>query len=263
MFVQADGDPSLDISAISDYAGDRADSGLGTHLSMLWGQHTLPMPYLRSSRIVQVDSLWSNVPAFLTLTTIDMALPLLVNLYRLVCILCLFQFVSGVLTIRYFGLADSGLSQLFWATGAGLTLVIAYRLLQITRRPEHRLARVDRHVLAILLLVAISIFYGAFGVAFLVPGLGRPTVLAPCFAVGFMSARCVPVALDIALPGAVFTTLTFAIVRIRRRASTIYGDEMVLRPVTPTLMPAWELGNVAEMERAEEESELLVLSRLR
>ena len=42
-FVQADGDPSLDISAISDNAGDRADSGLGTHLSMLWGQHPLPI----------------------------------------------------------------------------------------------------------------------------------------------------------------------------------------------------------------------------
>jgi hypothetical protein len=44
-----------------------------------------------------------------------------------------------------------------------------------------------------------------------------------------------------------------ALVRITRRAHTIHGDERVLRPVTPTFMPAWELGNVAEMEHAEGE----------
>jgi hypothetical protein len=41
-------------SAFLDYAGDRADSGMGTHLSMLWGQHALPIPSLRSSRMVRM-----------------------------------------------------------------------------------------------------------------------------------------------------------------------------------------------------------------
>ncbi|KAJ6560937.1 hypothetical protein B0H10DRAFT_1999122 [Mycena sp. CBHHK59/15] len=39
-------------SAISDYAGDRADSGLGPHLSMSCGGHALPIPSLHSSRLV-------------------------------------------------------------------------------------------------------------------------------------------------------------------------------------------------------------------
>ncbi|KAJ6587770.1 hypothetical protein B0H10DRAFT_2093294 [Mycena sp. CBHHK59/15] len=39
-------------SAILDYAGDRADSGLGPHLSMSCRGHALPIPSLHSSQLV-------------------------------------------------------------------------------------------------------------------------------------------------------------------------------------------------------------------
>ena len=41
-------------STFSDYAGDRDDSGLGTHLSALCGRHSLPIPSLRSSWLVRL-----------------------------------------------------------------------------------------------------------------------------------------------------------------------------------------------------------------
>ncbi|KAJ6568608.1 hypothetical protein B0H19DRAFT_1065427 [Mycena capillaripes] len=88
--------------------------------------------------------------------------------------------------------------------------------------------------------MAISIFGVASGVAFLV-GRATHTVLTPCFAEWFMTARCVHVALDMALPMAIPTTLFCAVVHITRRAVAVHGDEMVLRPVTPTLMPAFVL----------------------
>ncbi|KAJ7464132.1 hypothetical protein FB451DRAFT_1370486 [Mycena latifolia] len=182
-----------------------------------------------------------------------MTLTSLVNLYRFVCVLCLSELVSSVWTIRNFGLASTGESQLFFVMAAAFTLPLAYRLAELSRRPEHPLAHVYKHIRALLFLMLISILGVAAGVAFLV-GRGTDTVLAPCFAEWFLSARCAPVTLDMALPVAVLATLFCAIVRITRRAHAIHGEGMVPRPVTPTFVPAWELGNVAEMERADEET---------
>ncbi|KAJ7362988.1 hypothetical protein DFH08DRAFT_841834 [Mycena albidolilacea] len=89
-----------------------------------------------------------------------------------------------------------------------LLLKIHIVRIQLIRRPEHRLTRVDRHVQVIFFLMAISIFGLAFGVAFLV-GRGTPTVLAPCFAEWFMNGCCVPVTLDMALPVAVLATRAY------------------------------------------------------
>jgi hypothetical protein len=42
MYYQRD-EFNLSSSAFSDYAGDRADCGLGTHMSMSCGGHALPI----------------------------------------------------------------------------------------------------------------------------------------------------------------------------------------------------------------------------
>jgi hypothetical protein len=53
-------------SAISDYAGDRADCGLGTHESMSCGEHALPIPSLHSSQSVCTTEVFLLSVAFST-----------------------------------------------------------------------------------------------------------------------------------------------------------------------------------------------------
>ncbi|KAJ7696671.1 hypothetical protein B0H17DRAFT_1052700 [Mycena rosella] len=84
---------------------------------------------------------------------------------------------------------------------------------------------------------------------------GTEHVLSPCFADAFMSARCAPLPLDLALPLAICATLLCALGRIAHRARAINGEEMVPLPPPPPPPPppaklvlAWSLGNVAETE---------------
>ncbi|KAF8193157.1 hypothetical protein K438DRAFT_1969642 [Mycena galopus ATCC 62051] len=77
------------------------------------------------------------------------------------------------------------------------------------------------------------------------------TMMPPCIADKFLRTQCVPLGLDLILPVAILAILLSAILRIRRRAETIYGNETVGAATSSAmLIPAWAYGTVAETERS-------------
>ncbi|KAJ7464095.1 hypothetical protein FB451DRAFT_1264642 [Mycena latifolia] len=151
----------------------------------------------------------------------------LTGLYRLICILCLAQIICSAWTMRTFGFTEtgwgSGESQLMLMLGAAFTIPLVYRLAVHMRRTDQRFSRVDKHIEGLGMLLCFWILDFVAAGVFLFTRAGT-TVLSPCFSDWFMTARCAPLAVGIALPLAVCATLLYMIVRIGWRARAMHGD---------------------------------------
>ncbi|KAJ7464090.1 hypothetical protein FB451DRAFT_1264635 [Mycena latifolia] len=145
--------------------------------------------------------------------------PSLTGLYRLICILCLAQIICSAWTMRTFGFTEtgwgSGESQLMLMLGAALTIPLIYRLAVHTRRTDHRLSRVDKHIEGLGMLLCFWIF----DLLYVIVRIGRR-------ARAIHGEEMVP------------------------RPITPPPS-----PPPPKFVPAWALGTVAETESAEEQTE--------
>ncbi|KAF8186078.1 hypothetical protein K438DRAFT_1038584 [Mycena galopus ATCC 62051] len=158
---------------------------------------------------------------------------------------CLLQICLGIWTIFDFGFAAMGLPQLWLFFYIVLTLVQLYMLSTYKHRPT--VSRVDNHIKSLGSLIVIWLFAPP-GAILLLFKSGYDTVISSCAPVGFMNARCAPIAIDLALPLGNLAILLYVAARIAGRAREIHGEEMVAMVVQPPPVPAWMLGTVAETE---------------
>ncbi|KAJ6563307.1 hypothetical protein DFH09DRAFT_1364121 [Mycena vulgaris] len=158
------------------------------------------------------------------------------SLYRFVYILCLLQIISSAWTIYEFVFNATGESQMMLILYTAVTIPLVIQLAMSTGSTRTRYSRVYDHMQRIFFLV-FSWFLGStpFETPYLplfLAARGSETVLSPCAAERFMAARCVPIALDVALPVAICATPR----RIMLRARAIHGEENVALP--PPLIAA-------------------------
>ncbi|KAJ7739247.1 hypothetical protein DFH07DRAFT_840302 [Mycena maculata] len=182
-----------------------------------------------------------------------MAFLSLASLYRLVLVLCLLQIVSGICTIRVFGLTLTGGSHFVQMLFVALSIPMLYYLTKCSRRTDRWLSRVDHHILVLACLIT------NWGMATLITLFFQSTIdftviISPCANEMFMIARCAPVVLNTALPIASISILYHASGRIARRARDIHGEEMVVLP--QKIVPAWSLGTVSETDSDRVELEI-------
>ncbi|KAJ6461920.1 hypothetical protein C8R47DRAFT_1327335 [Mycena vitilis] len=173
-------------------------------------------------------------------------------LYRIVSTLCLIQIVSGIVTMRSFGWNETGESQLMLIFYALFVIVSLHQLSASTRHNGHRLSRVDKHIQSLTTLLMGGVLILLTATIFLFTR-GSETVFPPCVAERFMSRRCAPIVIDLALPAVTVGILLSAVNRVARRARAIHGDERVPLPPPPpppeVLVPAWSLGHVSETQQ--------------
>ncbi|KAF8193111.1 hypothetical protein K438DRAFT_2017744 [Mycena galopus ATCC 62051] len=183
------------------------------------------------------------------LTTIMPSVSLsLASRYRLISILSVAQLFSSSWTMHNYGLSDTAWSQVFLIAYMLFAFMRMHSLTKATSRTDLKLSRVDNHIES-LVVVMLSGFMADIVATMLL--FAPETVMPPCVADKFLGSQCVPLGLDLILPVAILTILLSAILRIRRRAEAIYGNETI-GTVTPpaTLIPAWAYGTVTETEHS-------------
>ncbi|KAK7033723.1 hypothetical protein R3P38DRAFT_2914484 [Favolaschia claudopus] len=187
--------------------------------------------------------------------------------YHFVSILCSVQIVCGVLTMRSFGFQETGESQLMLIFYAFFNIILLHRLTRSTRRADHQLSRVDKHIhmLSVLSLSGFLILFIAIIFLF----TRGHEVITPCFDLSRLyhartQCKCAPLLIDLTLPVLIVGILFCAIPQIALRARTQHGEAMVQVPIPPPppppvqLVPAWALGNVCDTETVPE-AQLLVM----
>ncbi|KAJ7020078.1 hypothetical protein C8F04DRAFT_1197041 [Mycena alexandri] len=120
--------------------------------------------------------------------------------------------------------------------------------------PTNRFSRVDTHHTS---LIVVIIFCGgclmAINNSFQVSKAFTSCASTP---LSFMELECIPLGMHVALPLGILVTVCPAYRALRRRATTLYGSELVPAPQfgssAPTearFIPAWKAAHVADVVR--------------